>query len=75
MIASLWSTAVRNKAIAETEAIDLSPVKVLIFVACPTGPQHLQSSLPRAESIFTEADTEKKREGEEKIDEGRKIEE
>lgn len=74
MIAGLWSTVARNKATAEAEAIDLSPVKVLIFEAGPAGPQHLQSSLPRAESIFTEADTEKKR-GEEKIDEGKKIEE
>lgn len=64
VIAGLWSTVARNKAIAEAEAIDLSPVKVLIFGAGPKGPQHLQSSLPRAESIFTEADTEKKREGE-----------
>lgn len=51
----------RNKAIAEAKAIDLSPVKVLIIGAGPTGPQHLQSSLTRAESIFTEADTEQKR--------------
>lgn len=56
----------RNKAIAEAEAIDLSSVKVLIFRAGPKGPQHLQFSLPGAESIFTKADTEKKRE--EKID-------
>lgn len=51
----------RNKAIAEAKAIDLSPVKVLIIGAGPTGPQHLQSSLTRAESIFTEAGTEQKR--------------
>lgn len=70
MIAGLWSSVARNKAIAEAEAVDLSPVKVLIFGASPKGSQHLQSSLPRAESIFTEADTE----GEEKIGEGRKIE-
>lgn len=58
----------RNKAIAEAKAIDLSPVKVLIIGAGPTGPQHLQSSLTRAESIFTEADTEQKRKREGKTD-------
>lgn len=58
--------------IAEAQAIDLFPVKVLIFGARPKGPQHLQSSLPRAESIFREADAGKKR-AEEKIGKGRKI--
>lgn len=75
MIAGLWSTMVRNKAIAEARAIDLSPEKVLIFGAVPQAPSTYSPVCPRAESIFTEADTEKKREAEEKIDEGRKIEE
>lgn len=60
MIADLWSTVARNKAIAQAKAIDLSPVKVLILGVSPTGPQHLQSSLSQAESIFTEADTKRK---------------
>lgn len=59
VIAGLWPTVARNKASSEAKAIDLSAVKVLIFGADPTGPQHLWPSLPSAESISTEADTKR----------------
>lgn len=53
----------RNKANAKAVAIDLPPEKVLIFRAGPTSPQSTYSPVClSAESIFVEADTDKKEE-------------
>lgn len=75
MIARLWSTVARNRAIAEAEAFDLPPVKVLIFGAGLKGPPALKSPVCPELNQYSPRLTQKRKRGKEKIDKGRKIEE